>query len=122
MPRFVILHHEMPPDGNRPSHWDFMLQWEDALRTWALDNPPKSGKTTDATALEDHRTAYLDYEGPVSGGRGSVTRWDAGMYQFVRQSDDELVVALAGVRLSGRVILARASDDADRWSFTLSAD
>ena len=122
MPRFVILHHEMPPGGARSSHWDFMLQREDVLKTWALAEPPVAGKTTDATALDDHRTAYLDYAGPVSGGRGSVTRWDEGTYQLVRQSEEEWVVDLAGGRLSGRVTLVRASVGGERWSFRLAAD
>ena len=122
MPRFVILHHEMPLGDERPSHWDFMLQWGDVLKTWALQEPPEAGKTTGATALDDHRAAYLDYEGPVSGGRGSVTRWDAGTYQLVRQSEEELVVTLAGARLSGRVTLARASDNPDSWTVSLAAD
>ncbi|MCH8042309.1 MAG: hypothetical protein IID44_01195 [Planctomycetes bacterium] len=122
MPRFVILHHEMPPDGKRSSHWDFMLQWEDVLKTWALDERPETGKTTAATALDDHRTAYLDYEGPISDDRGSVTRWDAGTYRLVRQSEEEWVIDLAGNRLTGRVTLVRASDGERRWLFTLAAD
>ena len=118
----IILHHEMPPGDKRPSHWDFMLQWEDVLKTWALVEPPAAGKTTDAIALADHRPAYLDYEGPVSGGRGSVTRWNAGTYQLERQSEEELVVVLDGGRLSGHVTLVRASDNPDRWTVSLAAD
>ena len=84
--------------------------------------PPEAGRSTDATPLDDHRTAYLDYAGPVSGGRGSVTRWDEGTYRLVRQSEEELVVDRAGGRLTGRVTLARASDGGERWSLSLAAD
>jgi hypothetical protein len=122
MPRFVILYHEMPPGDERPSHWDFMLQRDDVLKTWALDALPEEDKAINATALADHRPAYLDYEGPISGGRGTVTRWDSGTYQLVRQSEEELVVDVAGGRISGRVTLVRASDHSERWSLTLAAD
>ena len=40
----------------------------------------------DAEVLPDHRLAYLDYEGPISGDRGSVTRWDRGTYDVEHQS------------------------------------
>ncbi len=74
MPRFVILCHE----NHRGAHFDFMLESGDVLKTWALPQPPASGVEIECEALADHRLAYLDYEGPVSGGRGSVARWDRG--------------------------------------------
>ena len=48
------------------------------LKTWACREPPQAGVEIPCEALADHRLAYLDYEGPISGGRGSVTRWDRG--------------------------------------------
>ena len=70
----------------------------------------------------DHRLAYLDYEGPVSGGRGSVTRWDQGTYELEHHSDDELAVVLAGRRLAGRATLCRLGGEHLRWEFRLAAD
>ncbi|MCS7047501.1 MAG: hypothetical protein NZO58_14185, partial [Gemmataceae bacterium] len=77
MPRYVILEHDHPA-----LHWDFMLERGDVLRTWRLPAPPSIGKIA-AQALADHRRAYLDYEGPVSGNRGTVRRWDAGTYATI---------------------------------------
>ena len=37
---------------------------------------PAPGVEMIAEALGDHRLDYLDYEGPVSGDRGLVSRWD----------------------------------------------
>jgi hypothetical protein len=113
MPRFVILRHENPHDV----HFDFMLEAGGVLKTWALTQPPEAGVEMPCEALADHRAAYLDYEGPISGGRGSVTRWDRGTYSVRRQSDAEWVVELAGERLAGKVTLRRESDDAKRWQF-----
>ena len=76
MPRFVILRHDAP----QGLHFDLLLEASGVLRTWALPQPPDSGVEMECEALPDHRMAYLDYEGPVSGGRGTVDRWDWGTY------------------------------------------
>ena len=61
MPRFVVLEHDSPCGR----HWDFMLEQENALATWALPQPPDTAEMP-AEPLPDHRLAYLDYEGPIS--------------------------------------------------------
>src|SRR5690606_18886921 len=75
MPRFVILEHDHPY-----LHWDLLLESGESLRGWRLANPPGSDGRILAEPLPDHRLVYLDYEGPVSGDRGAVKRWDAGEY------------------------------------------
>ena len=102
MRRFVILTHDHPF-----LHWDLMLESGPALRTWRLAQPPGPGADVAAEALGDHRLAYLDYEGPVSGARGYVTRWDAGVFDVVSESAAEVRVRLAGEKLSGEMSLAR---------------
>ena len=72
MSRYVILHHKTPDGYQRPDHWDFMLQWGDALRTWAVQQEPRTGLTDHAESLDDHRLEFLDFEGQLSGGRGYV--------------------------------------------------
>ena len=114
MSRFVVLRHE----SSRGLHWDFMLETGPVLATWALPEPPDSAGTMIAEALPDHRLAYLDYEGPVSGGRGSVTRWDQGTYALERRSDTELVVTLAGAKLTGSASLTRLPGEPERWRFS----
>jgi DNA polymerase Ligase (LigD) len=107
MPRFVILEHDHPH-----LHWDFMLEAGDVLRTWRLSAPPAGGSSPiSATASGDHRPFYLDYEGPVSGGRGQVRRWDAGEYEEEVSDAERLQVRLRGQRVSGTVVLERASQD-----------
>jgi hypothetical protein len=61
--------------------------------------------------LPDHRLAYLDYEGPISGGRGSVRQRERGSYDWLWDSSDGLAVRLAGERLRGVVRLTRLSGD-----------
>src|SRR5581483_7197270 len=100
MPRYVILEHDHPE-----RHWDFMLEAGEILRTWRLSSPPAPGQTVVAEASFDHRRHYLDYEGPVSGGRGRVTRWDAGTFTWQADEPEQVVVVLQGNRLKATAVL-----------------
>jgi hypothetical protein len=117
MPRFVILRHE-GRDPEQPSvHWDLMLESGAILRTWALAAFPTAGESTAAEQLPDHRLHYLDYEGPISGNRGTVTRWDRGTFEPVSESPTEFAIAIAGQTLHGRVALLRSATALSRWQF-----
>ena len=89
MPRFVILTHDFPE-----LHWDLMLEQGEVLRTWRLAERPVAGMLIEAEALANHRRHYLDYEGPVSGGRGSVTRFASGNYVVEQETAFELRIRL----------------------------
>ena len=117
MPQFVVLEHETPPGEARGRHWDFMLEVGEALRTWALSEVPGEGPPIEAAALGDHRRAYLDYEGPISGDRGTVARWDRGSYEIVDEAAGELTVELRGRRLIGRARLTQNPSSPERWRF-----
>lgn len=119
MPRYVVLEHQMPPDDPRGLHWDFMFEAGEALRTWSLPAPPSDRCDVIAEALPDHRLAYLDYEGPISGGRGEVERWDAGQFVWLEDTNGVLKLRLEGDRLRGEVTLVRETDQ--RWRFSFSA-
>ncbi|MCP4250962.1 MAG: hypothetical protein GY778_28325 [bacterium] len=102
-PRFVILHHRLP-DGE---HWDLMLERGDVLATWQLAADPTAPNALPAVAtrIGDHRKRYLDYEGPVSRNRGTVTRVDAGSWQLVSEAEDQWQMELTGQLLAGRFFL-----------------
>jgi hypothetical protein len=100
MPRFVILEHDHPQ-----LHWDLMLEAGNALRTWRLASPPQEEQVIPIEPIGDHRLAYLDYEGPVSGNRGSVRRWDWGTFEQVQDGARPLSVELCGQRIQGRLEL-----------------
>jgi hypothetical protein len=78
-----------------------MLEAGDVLRTWRLPSVPIAGAVLPAVRTSDHRLVYLDYEGPVSGNRGQVMRWDGGEFEWLEQSEFVLVVRLCGARLEG---------------------
>jgi hypothetical protein len=110
MPRFVILEHDYPT-----RHWDFMLEAGHALRTWRLVETPDSDLVIAARHIGDHRLVYLDYEGPVSGGRGVVLRWDFGTFDWLVDDRDYTIVVLRGERLRAKVSLQRLEHVA--WAF-----
>jgi hypothetical protein len=100
MPRFVILEH-----NHLVLHWDLLLEDGDHLRGWRLAEPPHTGRTITAEATPHHRMLYLDFEGPVSGGRGEVRRWDAGEYAVRQSEESSLCLHLEGRRIRGQVRL-----------------
>lgn len=74
----VVLLHSVP-DGS--CHYDWLLSRADGsgpLISWRLAINPRTaggGATAfDAVRMQDHRRVYLEFEGEVSGGRGSVVQ------------------------------------------------
>ncbi len=114
MPRFVVLTHDHPT-----WHWDFMLESHGVLRTWRLDHDPSLVTPILATPLPDHRLIYLEYEGPVSGQRGQVQRWDEGQYEILSEDEGSITVTLKGTRLQGRASLELGTDGVTWFRFTL---
>ena len=127
MARFVVLRHETPPGAQRASHWDFMLEAGERLRTWAVYGDIASPQPQPAEWLADHRLAYLDLEGPLSGDRGSVARYDRGEYRLEREESangepTELVALLDGEKLRGTSHLTRAQETSQGWTFSFTAE
>ena len=117
-PRFVVLRHQPGAAGRRELHWDLMLEAGGQLRTWALDREPAADTIIAATRLADHRSDYLDYEGPISGGRGEVRRFDHGTYQLLSETSDQLVVRLEGQQLNAQVTIAQLCGEQCRVEFS----
>lgn len=99
MPRFVVLAHDWPAP-----HFDLLIEAGGVLKAWRLAAEPAPGATVPAEPNADHRLLYLDYEGPVSGGRGTVRRVAAGPAEWVGANV---------VELDGR----RAEWDGAAWRF-----
>jgi hypothetical protein len=86
----VLLRHDTADGG---SHFDWMIQRGDSLIAFRVHERIDRGCTTfEATPLPDHREEYLRYEGPVSGGRGLVTRIAEGVVGTLRDGPGLLEV------------------------------
>ena len=109
-PRFALLEHRW-----NGVHWDFLLERGPTLRTWAIDAPIRPNASLPARSLPDHRLAYLDYEGPVSGDRGEVRRVAGGSYDVVVWEEDRVLVRVRSDQLRGSIALSRRAGGA--WDF-----
>lgn len=72
----MLLLHELP-DGSR--HYDWLVERDGdsaaGLVTFRVGERIDAAPARfEAVRIADHRREYLSYEGPVSGGRGVVTR------------------------------------------------
>jgi bifunctional non-homologous end joining protein LigD len=110
---FVVQEHHA-----RRLHWDFRLERDGVLVSWALPKgvPDDPGVNHLAVPTEDHPLAYAGFAGeipPGEYGAGTVTIWDQGSYQAVRWTDREVKVVLHGSKLTGGYALFRTGGD--RW-------
>jgi hypothetical protein len=117
LPTYVILHHT----AHGPEHWDFMLDTGNALATWQLLDDPsllniENHDPIRATRIGDHRRAYLNYEGPVSGGRGKVHRIDQGTCEMIEQTKKSWTIHLKGTILQGTFRLTLEHRRSNEWS------
>ena len=118
MPRFALLEHDFPT-----LHWDFFLEAGDSLRSWRIlhEPTPHQSFSTEAEAIADHRLLYLDYEGPVSGGRGHVRQIDAGTFEWLQDTPEALQVHLYGRQFQGGITL-QESESGWRWKYEPNRD
>jgi bifunctional non-homologous end joining protein LigD len=113
--RFVIQEHHA-----RALHWDFRLERDGVLVSWAVPkNLPVDPKTNHlAVHTEDHPLEYLDFAGDIPAGEyggGNVTIWDRGTYECEKWSDREVMVVLSGSRVSGKYVLFKTGSRDRDW-------
>ncbi|MBK8914260.1 MAG: hypothetical protein IPM64_06595 [Phycisphaerales bacterium] len=102
MLRYVLLEHDTrsgsAADADPGVHWDLLIQRPDAesLWTWRLDRDPRPEGCAQTERIADHRPLYLEYEGPISGGRGRVRRVAAGELRVTEATVGRLRFAAVG--------------------------
>jgi bifunctional non-homologous end joining protein LigD len=102
---FVIQEHHA-----RALHWDFRLERDGVLVSWALPKGlPMDPETNHlAVHVEDHPFDYGKFEGTIPKGQygaGEVIIWDHGTYDTEKWRTNEVMVVLHGTRASGRYVL-----------------
>ena len=111
--RFVIQKHDA-----RRLHYDFRLQMESVLKSWALPKglPWKQGEKHLAVEVEDHPIEYETFEGVIPEGNygaGTVMVWDRGAYYVYGEQplkslrEGKLHLVLAGKKAQGEWTLVR---------------
>ena len=105
--RFVVQEHHA-----RRLHWDFRLELEGVLKSWAVPKgpPEEPGLRRLAVEVEDHPTDYITFEGTIPKGQygaGTVKIWDKGSFKLKRRTKDIYEFWLKGKRLYGKYSLVR---------------
>ena len=99
---FVIQEHH----ARRP-HFDFRLEHEGVLVSWALPKgvPDSGGKNHLAVQTEDHPMDYATFEGTIPQGQygaGEVSIWDHGTYELDKWINGrEVIATLTGAEGGG---------------------
>ncbi|HEV3480093.1 MAG TPA: DNA ligase D [Gaiellaceae bacterium] len=119
-PIFVVQRHDA-----RRLHYDFRLERNGALASWAVPKgiPLEPGQRALAVHVEDHPLEYATFEGEIPKGQygaGLVEIWDRGTYELVEEKrDGGLTVRLHGERLEGAWTLVPAKLDGDPKNWLL---
>ncbi|VVE54944.1 DNA ligase D [Pandoraea capi] len=115
--RYVVQRHNASH-----LHYDFRLELDGTLRSWALPKQPSPDVSRPrlAVQVEDHPLAYADFEGDIPAGNygaGHVDIWDSGTWtpdgDAARDyADGKLSFTLHGERLTGHWTLVRTDKPA----------
>jgi len=129
---FVVQQH-----GARRLHFDFRLEWNGVLLSWAVPKGPSLDPAEKrlAVRVEDHPVDYADFEGVIPEGNygaGAVIVWDTGRWIPVEDPErglesGKLLFDLAGYKLRGRFTLVRtggrrAARSGKEWLLIKKAD
>ena len=117
MPRFVLLEHVW--DG---THWDFMLEDGEILRTWAIDAPVVAGRDLRPVPCRIIGESTWNMKVPISGERGTVRRIDEGSYRVEIWSKGLVRARLQGNQLVGDVELREVGEKSgvgSSWIFRM---
>ncbi len=122
-PRFVVQRHIA-----RKDHYDFRLEWNGALLSWAVPKGPSYNPHEKrlAVRVEDHPLEYRNFEGTIPKGEyggGVVMLFDEGFWEPYSDVKDGLQAGalkfgLNGKRLKGSWALVRmntAGESKENW-------
>lgn len=129
--RFVVQKH-----AARRLHYDFRLELDGVLKSWAIPKGPSLNPKVKrlAVEVEDHPIDYGNFEGVIPKGHygaGKVEIWDKGTYEPSEESEDpekllkkelkkgEIKIVLSGKKLKGKFVLVKTRKDFEKNQWLL---
>ncbi len=108
----------------RNLHYDFRLEMNGVLKSWAIPKQPPKTKGIKRLAIQvpDHDLNYAKFEGEIPEGlygAGKVEIWDKGTYELIDKDSKRLEFKLNGKKLKGNYVLVNAKLQGDKknWLF-----
>lgn len=116
-------------------HYDFRLEMEGVLKSWAVPKGPSADPSVKRLAMmvEDHPFDYRDFEGTIPEGNygaGTVIVWDEGTYEPIEKIEGKkaqdkhllqqlkkgsIKIVLHGKKLKGEWALVRTNQSENSW-------
>lgn len=113
-------------------HYDFRLEVDGVLKSWAVPKGPSTDPRDKRLAIrtEDHPLNYINFEGTIpegSYGAGSVIVWDIGTYKNITVDNGQLIelneaiknghflIELNGEKLKGGYSMIRMAEEKEQW-------
>ncbi|WP_395332475.1 DNA ligase D [Novosphingobium sp. BL-8H] len=129
---FIVQKH-----AARRLHWDFRLEVDGVLKSWAVTRGPSADPDDKRLAVrtEDHPLSYAGFEGRIPQGEyggGTVMLWDKGTWEPIEGKsaadleEGHLHFRLHGERMQGEWLLVRMKgrpgEKRDNWLLRKVAD
>ncbi len=105
--RFVVQKH-----AASRLHYDFRLEWQGVLLSWAVPRGPSTDPKNKrlAVRVEDHPVDYRDFEGTIPKGEyggGTVMLWDEGVWQPDGEVEQMFAERALKFRLHGQRLVGK---------------
>jgi bifunctional non-homologous end joining protein LigD len=96
----------------RSHHFDFRLERDGVLKSWAVPKGIPEGQRVKrlAVEVEDHTIEFGSFEGTIPAGHygaGEIKIWDDGECEYHEWGENRIVFSLNGKRVVGKFALVR---------------